>query len=442
MTGASKPLRKAQAALVGAMVVLVALIASARAMGPGEPEDWGVRWERPASMTVDGVAADGEGLVVGFHLWDAQSRATEWGGALELELLDEDLEQAYWASLRVGARDFTTTRSGDVVDTRYVLEVPLAAMDHVTSRMLDQPSTDVPVRASFTFEDQTLSAERLWWDAPASLVVQDVQVDEDLSCVLVDLVLLDADGWSTKRGGELRLAIEDSRGAVMYDRTTTALASEFNQLTFWGMGWAWYGTWVDFEDMARSNDRVENGSEGVPGRLMRVTAWFSCDGASLGPAGTEGCATVARIPDALLLPNAPPVPSLETGGVDLAGRQHDFDASLTTDDTGPRGLRYEWSWGDGSRTETTDGPYASHTFPRAGSFLVVLRVTDAEGVSAAANASVRVLRDPLPGPDGPRDSATGWLAEPGRGVAADGAIEVRAACAGRTVAGPSVGSGR
>jgi hypothetical protein len=399
---------KVQAALVGTMVALTAGIGLAVVMGPGEPEDWGIHWERPASMTIDSVTTDagGEALAISVHLWDGQGHATEWGGTLEVELADEDLAQVHWASLHVGAGDFTTTRSGDVVDTRYVLLVPLTALAHVTARMLDRPSTDVSVRAAFTFEDQTLAAERWWWPAPASLVVQDVEVDPELECVLVDLVLLDGTGWSTKRSGELRLAIEDSRGTVMYDRTVPVLAGEFNLFAFWGTGWTWYGTWVDFADIGRSNDRLENGSEGVPGRLMRVTAWFACDGASLGPAGADGCATVARIPDALLLPNAPPVPSLETGQLGLAGRQHDFDASLTADDTGPRGLRYEWSWGDGSRTEATDGPYASHTFPRAGSFLVVLRVTDVEGASASVNASVRVLRDPI---HAPGDAGDGWM---------------------------------
>jgi len=413
MATTSTPLRKAQAAVLGTMVALVALIALAMALDHGEAEDWGVRWERPASISIDGVGTGGEdeALLVTLHLWDAQGRATEWDGTLEVELADEDLTIVHWASMHVGAGEFTTTRTGDVVDTRYVLRVPYAALDHVTPRMMGRPGTDVSVRASFTFADQNLTAERWWWPSPASLVVQDVSVDEGLGCVLVDLVLLDGDGWSTKRSGELRLSIEDSEGFVMHDRTTPVLAGEFNLFAFWGTGWTWYGTWVDFADIRPSTDRLENGSEGVPGRLMRVTAWFACEVGRLGPVGVEGCATVVRIPDALLLPNGAPIPRVETGQVGLAGRQHDFDASGTTDDAPVRGLRYEWSWGDGSRAETTHGPYASHTFPRAGSFLVELRVTDAEGASASVNVSVRVLRDPRVGPGELGDLGQGGLAQ-------------------------------
>src|SRR4030042_2983600 len=113
MAGSRRPRPpKVQAALVGTMVLLVALDAVAMARGPGEPEDWGVRWERPASMSIDGAETveGGDGFTITMHLWDAQGRETEWGGALDVELADEDNARVYRASTRVGARDFTTTR--------------------------------------------------------------------------------------------------------------------------------------------------------------------------------------------------------------------------------------------------------------------------------------------------------------------------------------------
>ncbi len=390
------PLLKARAALLGTMVALVALIGLAMMLDPGEPDDWGIAWERPTSMSIDSVETDEEadGFAITLHLWDAQGRATEWDGTLEVELADEDCLKVHWTSMHVGADDFTTTRRGDVVDTCHILRVPFEALDHVTPRMMDHAGTDISVRASFTFADQTLTAERWWWPPPASLVVEDVSVDEELACVFVDLVLLDDAGWSTKRGGTLRLAVEDSTGLVMHDRTSPVAAGEFNLFAFWDTGWVWYGTWVDFADIRRSSDRREEGPDNGSGRRMRVTAWFAYEGGVLGQEDATGCATVVRIPDALLLPNGAPRPSMETVQVGLAGRQHDFDASGTTDDTGVRGLRYEWSWGDGSLRECTDGPYANHTFTRAGSFLVELRVTDIEGATALVNASVKVLRDP------------------------------------------------
>ena len=404
MSRPSNRVRRPRAALLGVIVSLVVGILIAAALDPGTPDDWGVVWQRPAELRVDNVELDVDGgaFIITLHLWDAAGRATEWGGVLTLQLADEDNIEVYRGAVAVRSEDFTTTRSGDVVDTCYRLRVPISELDHVTSRILDRPATDLSVRATFTTGGQTIAAEIRWWPEPASVSIVGVEVDEELEMVFVDVVLLDERGLTTKWSGDLRLAIEDSTGFRMYDGTSRIRAGEFNVFAFAGTGFAWYPTWVEFGDIKPSRDRLENASGNGTGRRMTVHAWFCHDGAWAGERA-DGGATPQRIPDALLLQNEPPRPRLDATPWGLSGRQKSFDASGTSDDLGPAGLRYEWSWGDGSVRELTYRPYANHTFARAGTYTVELRVTDVEGASASANLTVDVLRDPRVDPWDPRD---------------------------------------
>jgi len=399
MSRPSKSFRRVQAALLGASACLVVAILVAMSLDPGTPDDWGVEWQRPVEMTVDGVEVDSDSaaFVVALHLWDQQGRATEWDGVVTLQLADEESVEVYSGELAVRAADFTTTRTGDLVDTVYLMRVPFSDIDRVTPRMAARPGTDLSVRATFTTGGETIAAEVRWWLEPVSVRVTSVAVFEDLGGVLVNVVLLDGNNWSTKRTGELRLVIEDSTGFVMYDRSERIVAGDFNELAFWDTGWLWYPSWVYFKDMRKSKDRLEGADGNGPGRCMTVHAWFSRGGVRVGEAGASPVATV-RIPDALLMANEPPVPSLDAARWGLTGRQQSFDASGTADDLGTAGLTYEWSWGDGSLREVTDRPFANHTFAREGTYTVGLRVTDREGASSTVNSTVDVIRLPWTGP--------------------------------------------
>jgi len=392
------------------MVCLVVGILLAAALDPGTPDDWGVVWQRPAELRVDNVELDVDGgaFIITLHLWDAAGRATEWDGVLTLQLADEDNFEVYRGAVAVRSEDFTTTRSGDVVDTCYHVRVPISDLDHVTSRILDRPATDLSVRATFTTGGRTIAAEIRWWPEPASVSIVGVEVDEELEMVFVDVVLLDERGLTTKWSGDLRLTIEDSTGFRMYDGTSRIRAGEFNVFAFAGTGFAWYPTWVEFGDMQPSKDRLEDASGNGTGRRMTVHAWFWHDGV-WAEERADGGAAPQRIPDALLLQNEPPRPRLDALPWGLVGRQKSFDASGTSDDLGPAGLRYEWSWGDDSVRELTDRPYANHTYAGAGTYTVELRVIDVEGASASANVTIGVLRDPRVDPRDVWDHGPGDL---------------------------------
>ena len=64
-----------------------------------------------------------------------------------------------------------------------------------------------------------------------------------------------------------------------------------------------------------------------------------------------------------------------------------FDASGSTDDTEVTG--YSWSTGGNGKTETV-------TFDQVGTHYVELTVTDGEGLTASATATVNVEKKPIP----------------------------------------------
>ncbi len=93
----------------------------------------------------------------------------------------------------------------------------------------------------------------------------------------------------------------------------------------------------------------------------------------------------------LLRPNQAPVASF-TVAPDEGYRplEVSFDAAGSTDPDGDQ-LTYAWSFGDGSNGS---GVRATHTYDHAGSYGVILRITDPEGLEDAAIATVEVLDVP------------------------------------------------
>ncbi len=86
--------------------------------------------------------------------------------------------------------------------------------------------------------------------------------------------------------------------------------------------------------------------------------------------------------------NEAPVAELRyTAGCGLAPLQASFDASRSYDFDGNLAT-YAWDFGDGA---TGTGATVAHTYNTAGTFPVVLTVTDALGLSAQAKGTVTVL---------------------------------------------------
>jgi len=86
-------------------------------------------------------------------------------------------------------------------------------------------------------------------------------------------------------------------------------------------------------------------------------------------------------------PTASFTASYEKGYVPL---EASFDALGSSDPDGDS-LTYAWSFGDGS---TGSGSQTTHTYDNAGSYEVVLRVTDPEGLEATTVSTIEVLAVP------------------------------------------------
>ena len=71
----------------------------------------------------------------------------------------------------------------------------------------------------------------------------------------------------------------------------------------------------------------------------------------------------------------------------LVGTIINFDASTSMAGTGQTITTYSWNWGDG-QTET--GITEEHDYQTAGTFLVILTVTDSAGVSASTSRAIVV----------------------------------------------------
>ena len=65
-----------------------------------------------------------------------------------------------------------------------------------------------------------------------------------------------------------------------------------------------------------------------------------------------------------------------------------FDASSSTAPTGRTIVSYTWNWGDG---EVESGITEEHDYTVAGTYIVVLTVTDSAGVSASTSQSITVI---------------------------------------------------
>ena len=398
-----KHLRTAQAVtLTVAAIMMVAIVAVALSAHDAS-DDWGVVWSEPASMSLDSIGTDegDQGLSLQFHLADKMGQATEWRGALYVKLTDENFEPVYEMVLQVRASDFTTVNMDGVVDTFYLFNIPFEHMSHVTDRMIANAGTEVSVYATFTFGKQTLHAERFWWPAPTYVKVESFYIDEEQGWVLYDVFLFDDTWRSAKWSGDLRIIMHDSNGAEMYNGSEPIIAADFNMLSWGDVGWAWYRGWVTFEDVHPSSDRIEDKGDNESGCWMRVMAEFRYEGTHIrqDPDGPTAVKNTLTIPDGLLMANEPPTVRVTADRFGLTGREHTFDASGTRDDMGTEGLTYEWSWGDGTFSKVAADPLMKHTFSRAGTFNVQLKVIDIEGASTTVVIDVKVLPDPRLDPD-------------------------------------------
>jgi hypothetical protein len=73
----------------------------------------------------------------------------------------------------------------------------------------------------------------------------------------------------------------------------------------------------------------------------------------------------------------------------VKGQKVNFDASSSSAATGRTLVRYSWDWGDGEKEAGKDS-FEEHDYQTAGTFSIVLTVTDDTGVSASTSNSITV----------------------------------------------------
>jgi PKD repeat protein len=109
----------------------------------------------------------------------------------------------------------------------------------------------------------------------------------------------------------------------------------------------------------------------------------------------QGARSVATI-NIGIVPNAQQVPtaSLSASATSIAaGQPIDFDASRSQPAAQPDGdqiTQYVWEFGDGTPTQTTQADAVTHTFTRAGQFLVAVQAVDQQNIPAEATLLVTI----------------------------------------------------
>ena len=244
----------------------------------------------------------------------------------------------------------------------------------------------------FTFGETTLKSPRRY-DGPTDVFSQIIDVDETGETLTVEVGLYDEEGYITKRDGELRFMIRDTTGFEMYNGTRSVSASEFEVI--WNIDEDYYDAdyhgEIDFDALQLSNDRLPGGKE------MMLETWFSFDGVTVNQDYFADLIPLfaVEIPDALLVPNEPPVPHLTTEPIGVVGRSHLFNASGSTDDTGADILSFGWVWGDLSSPDMYTSNVTSHVYTEPGVYEVTLNVSDFEGAWSNTTVTVEIVDNPV-----------------------------------------------
>lgn len=229
------------------------------------------------------------------------------------------------------------------------------------------------------------------WDKPTQVRVEKVQIDDVSKNVNVTLKLYDAKDQVTEWDVQLRLICVDSKDFEMLNKTYDIKDDDFTSETVSNVVDTWYTTAIPFVDFAKSTDRIL----GIfTGKQMTIYAWIVYDDNTFKQDPTHLVTNTVEIPTDLLVPNVAPTAALTGPATGFVGEKLEFNASASTDDMGFDGLSFKWDWGDGHTEIFLVDEVEDHTYDAAGTYTVIVNVTDSEGAWDNATVSVTIT-EPL-----------------------------------------------
>ena len=225
------------------------------------------------------------------------------------------------------------------------------------------------------------------WKTPTQVQFDGLDVDETNETLDVQISLGDKNDKYTRASGTLRVAIFDSDGFEMLNKTYEVKDKDFDSIVFMGIKISAYNFEIPFSDVAKSHDR---GYDMLAGdSTMSGMAWFThkddtfMDTYDLGWLNPD-------IPDALLHPNEAPQADLVVDNPGYVGMDVFCNASASMDAEGGT-LDFAWDWGDGDTVDRLfAGAEESHSYDVAGTYTITLTVYDPEDAEDTKTMDVTV----------------------------------------------------
>lgn len=225
------------------------------------------------------------------------------------------------------------------------------------------------------------------WGKPTKIQFDSMDVEEVNETINIQISLGDKNNEFTRASGTLRVAIWDSKGFEMMNKTYEIKAKEFESIVFLGLKISAYNMGIPFADVQKSHDRGYDTMAGD--KSMHGMVWFTHKENTFSDDYDLGFNN-PTIPDALLHPNAPPEGDLSVNNPGYVGMSVVCNGSGSFDPEGGT-LSYEWDWGDGDSVSSLFGEAEeSHIYDIAGTYTISMKVIDPEDAEAIRTMDVTI----------------------------------------------------
>jgi hypothetical protein len=225
------------------------------------------------------------------------------------------------------------------------------------------------------------------WGKPTQVQFDSMDVDETNETINIQISLGDKNDEYTRATGTLRVAIWDSKGFEMMNKTYDIKDKDFESVVFLGIKISAYDMEIPFADLQKSHDR---GYDMLAGdNTMHGMVWFTYKDQTVTEEYDLGWLN-PTIPDGLLYPNDPPEADLSVNNPGYVGMEVVCNGSGSFDPE-EGALDYEWDWGDGDTISSLFGEAEeSHVYDVAGTYTITLKVIDPEDAEGTKTMDVTV----------------------------------------------------